>query len=323
MRKGTLKLLLSSLAAASCAVSLTASTFAYVIIGNSVEVSDFYFDIESQEGLLVSLDGVNYQQDLTSNQVKEKIAGSVTDFDNKSFIGVTPLQEAGHIKYDGTNVMFGYDNASEAHRVHDYENAVANDHYIRFNLWFKALSNTTASSNFNLVLGEKTEIKSETVDVNIYNSFTVGTTDYHSGDKVSQSAKNAIRLGLYSENETTDKFRIYEVTDDKDLGTTAIEGRTDEHSPSSNIMYNYYNVIHPLYPFTSGAEDGEAFDTIKQFGTLNNNVWNGEYVSKFDSDGVAKVTVYLWLEGWDADYLDGTPVEGSKIGATLEFALTK
>ena len=99
MKKGTLKLLLSSVAAASCAVSLTASTFAYVIIGNSVEVADFYFDIESQEGLLVSLDGINYQQDITSNQLKEKIAGSVTDFDKKSFIGVTPLQDNGLIKY--------------------------------------------------------------------------------------------------------------------------------------------------------------------------------------------------------------------------------
>ena len=45
-------------------------------------------------------------------------------------------------------------------------------------------------------------------------------------------------------------------------------------------------------------------------------------ITPFDSEGVAKVTVYLWLEGWDADYLDGL-AEGSKIGATLEFALTK
>nr|MCR5232075.1 hypothetical protein [Acholeplasmatales bacterium] len=142
MKKGTLKLLLSSVAAVTCAVSLTASTFAYVIIGNSVEVQDFYFDIESQEGLLVSLDGTNYQQDITSNQIKEKIAGSVTDFDKKSFIGVTPLQEIGKIKYDGENVMFGYDNASEANRVHDYENAVANDNYIKFDLWFKVLTPT-------------------------------------------------------------------------------------------------------------------------------------------------------------------------------------
>ena len=121
---------------------------------------------------------------------------------------------------------------------------------------------------------------------------------------------------------TFDKLKIYEVTDEADLGTTAIEGRTDSHNPSSNIMYNYYNVIHPLYPFTSGAEDGEAYDTVRQFGTLANNVWTGEYVSKFDENGIAKVTVYIWLEGWDADYLLGTSATASEIGATLEFTLT-
>lgn len=323
MKKGTLKLLLSSVAAASCAVSLTASTFAYVIIGNSVEVADFYFDIESQEGLLVSLDGINYQQDITSDQLKSYIADSVDDFNKKTFIGVTPLQEDGKIKYDGENVMFGYDNASEAYRIHDYHDAIANDNYIKFDLWFKVLSPTTTTSNFGLVLGEKTNIESITEDIELTNTFSVGSNTYHSGDKVTQSVKNAIRLGLYNRDNTNGEFRIFEVTDDNDLGTTAIEGRTDSHAPSSNIMYNYYNVIHPLYPFTKGADDGEAYDTVGQYGTLVNNVWNGEHVSYFKEDGVAKVTVYLWLEGWDADYLLGTSVAGSEIKATLEFALTK
>jgi hypothetical protein len=35
-----------------------------------------------------------------------------------------------------------------------------------------------------------------------------------------------------------------------------------------------------------------------------------------------KITVYLWLEGWDADYLIGTSVDGSKINCSLEFNLT-
>jgi len=338
MNNKALKVILSSTAALASALSLSASTFAYVLIGNSVSVEDFQFNIEGQTGLLVSLDGENFSQDITSNMIKEKIGTTVELFDQKKFQGVTPKMEAGKVTYDSEGAMqFQYDFANEANRVHTYKPAEANVDYIAFPLWFKAISTTTATSTFHVVMGEKTKIESIEQNIDIQNTFTVkdangndvtyapasvaaGQNNYRTN--VDQRVSNAIRLGLYSYEEEN-KLRIFEVTDDADLGTTAIEGSTDEHDPARSIMYNYYNAVFPLYPFQTAATPGEAYQTIKQFGSGADTTWTGEYVTKFDADGVAKVMVYLWLEGWDADYLLNTSVEASEIGATLEFALSK
>lgn len=324
MNNKALKVILSSTAALACALTFSASTFAYVLIGNSVTVEDFQFDIEGQTGLLVSLDGENYSQDITSDAVKEKIAGSVAAFNDKSFQGVTPKQINTQVDMTGGKVNFLYDDVDRATHTHSYKDAEENVDYIKLDLWFKALSTTTAASNFNLVLGEDTKIESTTETIDIYNTFTANGVTYSptgANNKVTQAVKNAIRLGLFSEED--DALKIFEVTDQYDLGTTAIEGRTDSHDPAKNIMYNYYNAVHVLEPFTVAAPDGDAYDTISAYGTGTGAGWQGEYISKFDSNGIAKVTVYLWLEGWDADYLLDTTLEGSKIGATLEFALSQ
>jgi hypothetical protein len=93
-------------------------------------------------------------------------------------------------------------------------------------------------------------------------------------------------------------------------------------------MINYYNVIHPLYPFLDadgnpyGATYGEAYDTVSAYGSYNAaNEWEGNSLGTFATDGTLKVTIYIWLEGWDADYLLGTTEDASKLNANLEFVL--
>lgn len=337
MNNKALKVILSSTSALACALSLSASTFAYVLIGNSVSVEDFQFNIEGQTGLLVSLDGENFSQDITSDMIKEKIGGTVEAFDNKRFQGVTPKMEAGKVVYDANSLMqFQYDFANDANTTHTYKPAEANVDYITFPLWFKAISTTTATSSFHVVMGEKTKIESKKETIDIMNTFKVkdaqgndviyapaSNTTQGVKSHVDQTVSNAIRLGMYSHTEESNKLRIFEVTDETDLGTTAIQDANDEHDPARNIMYNYYNAVFPLYPFQTAAPAGEAYNTIHQFGTGSDANWAGEYLTKFDDQGIAQVDVYLWLEGWDADYLLNTTVEASKIGATLEFALAQ
>lgn len=354
MKQKAIKLILSGAATLALAVSLTATTFAYVLIGNNVTVEEFDFKVEGQEGLMISLDGENFSQDITSEQLKTRIAGSVEEFDKNSIVGTTVKHETGSTVYDTAgNLIFEKEHIEfdEVNEVYNrtYVDAQSTD-YIKFDLYFKALNTLTNTSSYNLSLGEMTHIKAPKDNVELINGFNTWemNTDgkyvkkeHHRGDIITQNVANAMRLAIVNE-DYTDKLQVFEVTDEYDLGSAAINGKTDlKHDPYSSIMINYYNKIFPLYPFSFdghsnkfdvsdnelngviGAEDGEAFNTIPQYGTKDaEGKWVGQQVGTFTLTDVQKITVYIWLEGWDADYLLGTTVEGSKMTCSLEFNLT-
>lgn len=355
MKQKAIKLVLSGAASLALAVSLTATTFAYVLIGNNVIVEEFSFDVEGQEGLLISLDGENYSQDITSEQLKTFIAGSVEDFNKRKLTGTTVKHNAGSAVYEGNYLSFekeqiNYIDASDTYE-RSYVGAIPNEDYLAFDLYFQALNTQTSATNFNLSFGEKTYIKSIQDDVKLLNGFRTWTyddnlgyyvkKDYQSGDTVTQNVSNAMRMAIYNADEVN-PLSVYEVTDDKDLGSAAINGKTDaKHDPYASIMINYYNSIFPRYPFVKtdddtkkdslgntlpgilGAEDGEAFNTIDGFGTKNGEDFIGKKVGTFTTTDTLHIVVYIWLEGWDADFLLGTSLDGSKLSCGLEFNLTE
>ena len=355
MKQKALKLILSGAASLALAVSLTATTFAYVLIGNNVVVEEFDFEVEGQEGLLISLDGENFSQDITSEQLKIKVAGSVEEFDKNRIIGTTVKHNAGNAVVDEyglnfTKEIIDYDKTTDTYS-RDFKGAIPNKDYLKFDLWFKALNTETTATNFELSFGERTYISAPTSEVELYNSFDTYTqndqgkykkTSYTQGMKLKQNVANAMRMGIYNEDETN-KLSVYEVVDSDDLGSAAIEGKVDaKHDPYSSIMINYYNVLFPRYPFSNGtlvdkfdtsdnqlthvegAEDGEAFNTKSNYGMKDaQGNWNGQRVGSFTTQDTLKITVYIWLEGWDADYLIGTTVEGAKLKCGLEFNLAE
>lgn len=354
MKQKALKLILSGAATLALAVSLTATTFAYVLIGNNVTVEEFDFKVEGQEGLMISLDGENFSQDITGDQLKAFIAGSVEEFDKNSIVGTTVKHEAGNAVYNAEGkLVFEKEQINYDKDLDKYSRTyitAANTDYIAFPLYFKALNTLTNTSNYNLSIGENTYIKAPTDNVELVNSFSVWKMntsgkyerqDFNQGQLITQNVANAMRLAIVNE-EYTSKLQVFEVTDSDDLGSAAINGYTDlKHDPYSSIMINYYNKIFPLYPFSfdghsnkydvsdnelngvTGAEDGEAFNTIPQYGTKDaEGKWTGQQIGSFTTTDVQQVMVYIWLEGWDADYLLNTSVEGSKMKCTLEFNLT-
>ncbi|MBQ3253828.1 MAG: hypothetical protein IJA65_04655, partial [Acholeplasmatales bacterium] len=64
------KLVLSVIALICVSVCFAASTYAWFDINSRAQVSGFEFQAMSGEGFLVSVDGVNYSNDLTSKQMK-------------------------------------------------------------------------------------------------------------------------------------------------------------------------------------------------------------------------------------------------------------
>jgi hypothetical protein len=108
--------------------------------------------------------------------------------------------------------------------------------------------------------------------------------------------------------------------DEYDLGSSAIEGAESgtKHDKLTNAMYTYYNTINDHVPFEYGATDGNAYATQSSF---SNTVLG---LFEADADGAyedIKLTVSVYLEGWDADFFTGIPEEASIMNIYLSFVL--
>lgn len=344
MRRGVIKLLLSLVATAAAATSLVASTFAYVLINNKVVVPDFDFNIKGQEGLEISLDNKHWSKDILASQLKGSISNN---FDDIKFGCTTIKMENAKIKTDENHqVLFTYDRVSEnkdqtGKYLHEMVDATANADkgFIKFDLYLKAKSTYTEKSKYNLKVTDNTNITSTLANVTVNNDLrTKDMADYSQfknygpEEVVNVDIANAIRLGIYNVDEDADgklsqykNFNIYEITNQYDLGSVALEshkGLDDNYDPESNAMYTYYNSLFPRSPFKSGAQDGEAFETKTRENLLDTVFGEFNYNSAKDEYNVIKLEVYIWLEGWDADYFVGIP-ENTSISVDFEFEMNK
>jgi hypothetical protein len=70
-------------------------------------------------------------------------------------------------------------------------------------------------------------------------------------------------------------------------------------------MYTYYNNTHPLSPFDKAASDSDQFDTIHSEDMYTTELGSFEYDTESGDYNVVKLTVMIYLDGWDADYFMG------------------
>lgn len=317
------KLVLSLSMCVFLLISLVSSTFAFVVINKTVGVEEFDFSIEGQNGLLISLDGENFTQDISAEELKKKIAGSLEKFDSTLFTGVTLKHtEDKKIEYNAGQPVFVKDYLQD--NRHTFIEADKNEDYISFDIWIRPDGTGTSDTEYKIKFTEKTGIRAEDYTAKLSNRLTTLDRLYESGEEITINPANAMRLGILRHiTEDMRELTVYECaakgTTALDLGSAAIEGGTGRNNPSANAMFTYYNNLHPLYPFTTAAEAGlEGF---------SEEITQTDYVSEpleslpYTADGykTAHFTVILWLEGWDADYFTSVPT--SSIYVNLEFEL--
>lgn len=203
---------------------------------------------------------------------------------------------------------------------HSTEVSTANERYLKFDVTFRLISDSDTSDthkNFALVFDDTTSLKArKTEEVTLQNTMTTQNATLEAGDVVNLDISNAMRLGVYS--SYLGGMKTFEVANDMDLGSSAIEGSTESsHMTSTNAMYTYYNSLNSKYPLTSGAVDGERFNTISEY--TNTNLGEFKYDSTTGEYNDITLTMYIWLEGWDADYFLGASVDARTILVNLGY----
>lgn len=316
------KLILSIFMLALTIVTLSSTTYAWFVKNREAWTDEFNMQIENTEGLLMSIDGVNFSQDISKEQIVQAIEQKMdTEYDSILLSGVSLKHDEQKIMYDATNnPQFVKDSllpiSGTDRFTHTYVDATKRE-YIGFDLYFKVITTGEEHAQYRLKIQDSSYIAAEEQTIVLNNRLSTQTSSYNAGDSITVNPKDAMRIGFTYVDEQIYKTNVYEPN--LGLGSAAIEASDlDIHNKDMNAMYTYYNNTHPLSKFTAAATAGEGFQTldtfsIGEYGEFNYNADTQEY-------NTIALSVSIWLEGWDADYFMGLSVSDIKVklGFTLE-----
>ena len=315
--------------------TLISTTYAFVIMNQAVDVDDFDFEFDVQNGILISLDGENFQSGITLDMMKEEILKRTgKKYDEVKYEGVTIKEDNdGKLTYngDGSLVMIKdhlkADPDKEDYYLHEMVNAEKDD-YLTFDLYFKLVGDVNKDIDYKLRLYDTTSVSGKGAKVvPLLADLTDKDGVVHGPTRdiktISVDPVDSMRFAVTSKDGDGYKTAIYEPT--LGLASSAIEGRTENiYNKDRNAMYTYYNSLNPFEVFTEAAKDGDAFDTHKIYEGIN---YSNEAIGSFEYDDtkaefkVMKVTLTVWLEGWDADCFVGIPKDLMQFKVKFAFEL--
>lgn len=339
MRKSiTRKLILSVASLTATAVCLTSTTYAWFAKNANAWTEEFNVKIHTDEGLQISIDGENYYDSVTPELLRKAIALSrynlgegqnkklteVTDADlapysydtylapvspdeNFNFWGFPSEAEDFDLYLDKPNKLYKPINLTE---TKEYKG------YIQFDLYFRNIpSSKDPKDAYKLIFVDKdyaeekeltqTYIEGLPSTVKLNNTLVTPTQTYHNGDTIEINPKDAMRIGVEGSQKV-----IFEPNQGiassayNNYPTTATDYLL--HDPATNPMVTYFNSTHKkgnleIKDYIDFYKTEKDFDGKKELARFER-----------ESDGTykdAKITVYLWLDGYDADYLQGVNTE--------------
>lgn len=336
------KLISAGLGATMALVCLTTTTYAWFAKNADAWVDEFKVDIRQDEGLTISVDNENFFSDITTEQVTKAVIAKRLGINYSDVTEelVTQYKDDLTLASVSTNDLqtFTTVDSKSTTEYRDSENKTyyvprtleANEFgYISFDLYFKAeVATSDAFSKYRLQFTTSTTtdnergvsyIKSSSQDQKIYNNLTTyengGLKLYSSGDLININPANAMRIGVLTENNVS---TIYEPN--TGYSSYALKGNHDiKYHPYYNPMLTYFNNSHsaklePLDDLDVYRNTQKDFDGNISFGTFERSVDQTTNEVTYNN---LKVTVFLWLEGYDGDYLPTTKT--NKVELFLNF----
>ncbi len=331
-------------------MSLVTTTYAFIILNKSVDVDLFNMEVESGGGLLISLDGKKFKSGVTLDELKEQIKKNTSvDYNELVCAPVSIKQTNGKIDYDNDNhLIMEKDHVVGDDLYKSHEMVLANNNdYLTLDFYFEVVGNVDLTKNYKLTLSADSKLtggKVKTVTPKNYlASYDKETKDIieYGPDKeekqIDVNPLDALRMAIYHNIDNDNKDTRMDITNDSSneiyiienslgLGSSAIEARSDnslaeydiKHDKNKNAMYTYYNSLFPFEKFQTAAEDGEAFDT-RTLGEID----LAHFIRDKEDYLPLKISVTIWLEGWDADYFLESDNGLSEFGIYLKFELNE
>ena len=330
---------------AACAVTVTYAWFAR---NNVAWIDEYDYNVKSSAGILISTDGTTYTQNVSKSEIKKVIENWAGDNANYSELkyGQSTLgtYENGNITIDENGYPNMYTVVAEEKEEtsgeypNEYDMVMADatkTDYLSFDLWLSYRNTAITTDDVDVYFDLDTTITSKyTNEANkfempLVNKLTIATGEVlDSGDTISYDPADAMRVlvTVIDDNDIANsKSVLYEPS--LGLGSAAVEGMTDEtHNKNTNAMYTYWNSLFGEKAFTKAPQQGNAYlDTETSF--TENAFTKFKYDSTYNNESSKlnykdiHVVITVFMEGWDADYIIGTPNEATNFKVNLAFTV--
>ncbi len=320
MKKLT-KLLLPSISIMLVAImALTGATFAWFTDGNNATFGTIDADVRSAEGILISWDAVSWKSELLFDETYTAITTN-TNFDAADF-KFEPCSTTPSTISNGAFTFYTADVKNEKLN----STSAATGGYVKFDVYINLVQDETIGV-YGITVNAKNDILGDDGETVTGQKDSIGLASrvafvYQGNDATkSESAVKALNGG------TADNCFIYEPHNT----THTIDGKAYnasfgyEKNASADGAFKYLGVCGIIAATDNAKVDTalanklELVNTVKQVPTSADVVF-GENDIKFDMKaGYNKLTVYVWVEGQDADCLND--LSGTNL--TVTFGLSK
>ncbi len=290
-------------------------TFAWISLSTINNIEGLSLSASGGDELQISLDGINYNSVLTSDQLYQM-------FENIGLVDVTST--------DGLNFQTG--------GLRDVDVAIPNEHYLSFDLWFQT---TVKEKHIYLVNDVSDQVA---YDTSANGTFVISNgvvwTSKHDfwygpekedmifkGDKNTYYAKDSIRVAI---TELKDENNLNDIRLDDELNQFIFDPSGDELRGYGK-PYGAYSYFVERARYLIGLPNTTQevsyrlteIDSSNPYQALDNDSLvavlqeTGEMNEKEKTIYRGKVRINIWLEGWDADAFDA--IENDRVKIQLQF----
>ena len=343
MNKIVRKIFLAVITLILAITTFTGVTFAWLSINSDAWVEGMHIQATTGKGFLVSIDGYNYSSSLTTDDITKAIIlkyrksytidekGNLLNEVNKEVSKSDMNKLFKNIKLDPCT-SYGGSNL-DLMNINGTKIDSSFGKYIEFDIYFKSTGELTSDMNIYLngkdkvlhqdseeyqvnpttLVSEIDEIDLEK-NVTIYDKETSESIQIPRKQKIQVKATNALRVGMFNVYSGTS---IVELTDKYDLGSYATN--ITEYTDSQSQNFDADIVYDAQYDASKNAMFTYSSQLVNSLQPIDYKLMPKTYKTLLDSQGlntvkvltltkehnVQTVTFKLWLEGWDADCIDG------------------
>ena len=298
-------------------IALSGVTYAWFTTGNTANVNSLNVNVQTANGIQLSLDGKAWKSTLTANDIITAIE-KATDYSGRVIQypagEIAPVSSAGIVSGGKMQMFLGEyneDGSLKSTALEDKNGTEGN--YIAFDLFFKYSGNQPLSLNvgdgqsFVTTVsigadGKATQL-TDAADMGTRTAVRVGFVPMGSfaTDAEARNQKDAVLDNPEEVEEVINKVNIWEPN--SQVRAAGSEGG------SGKLDYVGFKAA-----FAAGTEGALTADQAVKVETLDENMTIMNLSKTY-----SKVRVYIWLEGQDVDCINN--ISNGDFSVTLQFAV--
>jgi hypothetical protein len=290
-------------------------TFAWISLSTINNIEGLSLAASGGDELQISLDGVNYNSQLTAEQLYEM-------FENIRLVDVTST--------DG--IYF------ETGGLRDKEEAVPNEHYLTFDLWFQT---SVRENHVYLVNDVSNQVAYDTSAVGTFviSHGVMWTAKYdfwygpeesdmiYKGEEDRYYASDSVRISILElkdetnendlRNEDDLKKFLFDPSGDELRGYGVPYGQYSYFIARTRYFIGLPNDIQEVSYRLTEIDPNNPYQALDDESLIAVLQETGEITESGKTIYRGKVRISIWIEGWDADAFDA--VENDRLKIQLQF----